>query len=239
MAPTAREVARRTLPDPIRKRLGTAYTVARWGSIAVRRDLSNLRVHGRTGPRYAERVWINPLAVGTFVVDRNVNRAQTGQVVDGDWDRRTAPLSEQVKIRACELHWKDGVPWEETGVYEHMMEIIKERGSADSCRTMADVVARYERLDVMFQQICAEGQLRSRDELQRRGFRARGEIYIHIGRGPQLLFGGGGCHRFAAAQIAGLECIPAQLGAVHPHTLDNWTNVAMRSASRPAKCKHC
>ena len=179
-------------------------------------------------------MWINPSAFSDRVLETAPKRHHTGQVVDGDWDRETAPLSTLVKIRACELHWKHGVPWEETGVYEHMMELIAERGSADGCRTFADVVARYDRLDAMFRQVRSEGQLRSRSELQHRGFRAVGEVYVHVGRGPRLLFGNGGCHRLAAARAAGLECIPAQLGVVHPEALNDWAKAVVRSTRRPA-----
>lgn len=119
-----------------------------------------------------------------------------------------------------------------------MLDLIRERGSADGCRTLAEVISRYERLDVMFRQVCSEGRLRSRSELQRRGFRASGEIYMHVGRGPQLLFGNGGNHRFAAARIAGLSCIPAQLGVVHPEAIHDWEQVAVRGARRPLTTNH-
>lgn len=228
-----RSVARQVLPQPVRARVGAAVGLSRVGVGATRLDLANRRAFGPRAPRYAERIWLDPLACNFAVAPGAVGRAHTGQVIDNDWDLQAHPVTSSVKVKAAELHWRDGVPWEETGVYEHMLELIEERGKADGCRTLEDVIARYKRLDVMFEQMVSEGRLRSRPELQKRGFRAKGEVYIHVGRGPQLLFGGGGCHRFAAARIAGLRSIPAQLGVVHAGALADWETVVVRSARRP------
>lgn len=230
-----RELARRALPKSILHPLEVGYSLAREAGAAARLDVYNISTFGRMAPRYGERVWIDPIACDWIV--GGLGRRLTGQVLSGEWDREKAPLATSVKIQACGLHWSRGVPWEETGVYEHMMQLIRERGEADGCRTIADVRVRYSRLDAMYDQILSEGQLRSRIELQGwRGFRASGEIYVHIDRNGQILFGGGGCHRFAASRIAGLSCIPAQLGVVHAGALDRWSLNAIRSTQRPQAC---
>lgn len=214
------------------RRLSTAYSLAQVATAAVILDLSNRRAYGRGAPRYAERVWIDPMKCHRLVT-KGMSREFSGHVVAGDWDLPTEPLSSLVKFRACEQHWTNGVPWEETGVYEHMMALISEHGEADGCRTLPDVVARYSRLDRMWQQVLVEGQLRSRVELHQRGFRALGEIYLHVDRNGRILFGGGGCHRLAAAQLARLKWVPAQLGVVHAQSLEEWTKCLTRSSRRP------
>ena len=230
-----RPLARKVVPLPVRLRLSTAYVRVGLQRRAVEVDLLNLRVHGRGSPRYREPVWIDPSACSEVV--RSVNHYHSGQVLGGDWDVEGQPLSTMFKMRACELHWVHGVPWRETGVYEHMMDLIEKHGGrVDGCLTLADVVDRYERLDAMFAEVRSQGRLLSRRERSQRGFRARGEIYIHVGRGPRLLFGGGGIHRFAAARIAGLDCVPAQLGVVHQDVVADWQDVVVRGSRRPVGC---
>jgi hypothetical protein len=227
-----RELARLVLPKSIRHPLGVGYSLARQAGAAARFDAINIRTYGRRAPRYGERVWIDPMACDWII--GGLKRSQTGQVLSGEWDSEKAPLATSVKIQACELHWQRGVPWEETGVYEHMMQLIREHGKVDGCLTLADVRARYSRLDAMYDQILSEGQLRSQVELRGwRNFRALGEIYVHFDRNGQILFGGGGTHRFAASRIAGLSSVPAQLGVVHAEALDRWTLNAIRSSQRP------
>lgn len=117
-----------------------------------------------------------------------------------------------------------------------MQNLIAERGSADGCSTFEDIVERYDLLDEIFVQVVREQQLRSNRELNRIRFRAWGEVYVHVGRGPRLIFGGGGCHRLAAARIVGLDCIPAQIGVVHHQHLHDWSEVATPRADRPSAC---
>ena len=95
-----RAVVRRTLPQPVRRRLASAYVVARRASVATRFDLSNRRSFGREAPKYAERVWIDPLACSFAVATRSLRRQHTGQVIDGDWDQQVRSLSASVKIKA-------------------------------------------------------------------------------------------------------------------------------------------
>lgn len=232
-----RKIARRELPRRLRKKLAVPSKLGRVGGRALVRDLSSAFAFGRNAPRYAERIWINPLMCGDVVINSGLSRNHSGHVINGDWDLDVAPVSTLIKIRACEQHWRDGVPWGDSGVYDHMLELIDQHGRADGCRTLSDVVERYRRLDVMYQQMRFEGRLRSRTELKQPGFRAMGEVYVHVGRAGKLLFGGGGCHRFAAARVIGLECIPAQLGVVHRTAIHSWPAVAARSNRRPVTCR--
>lgn len=80
---------------------------------------------------------------------------------------------------------------------------------------MDDIIARYQRVDTLFQQVKEERVLRSRKEVKKNAFREQGGIIIHIGPGGKLFFGQGGHHRFAIAKILNIEYIPAQIGCVH------------------------
>jgi hypothetical protein len=176
--------------------------------------------HGWNAPRAAERIWVRPAecvsAVGAF------NRKMTGDVVGGDWDLRTEPVAELPKVRMARLHWQDGVSWRDAGAYDYMMQRIAEEGPLDDCETLDDVIARYERLDEIFEQVKRDGRFRTQTELRPGNIRERGGVYVHIGRRNTPIFGVGGCHRLAMAQILGFTCIPAQLGVVHSDALASW-----------------
>ena len=128
-----------------------------------------------------------------------------------------------VKLLACIQHWRDGVPWEETGVYEHLLQRIAENeGKFDGCSNLGDVVERYRRLDELFASIRHEGRLRPRHEVSPGTFRESQGIGIHIDRNGGLVFSHRGTHRLAAALVLDLKVIPAQVGVVHRAAIKKW-----------------
>ena len=119
-----------------------------------------------------------------------------------------------------------------------MMERIAERGELDGCRSLDDVIARYERLDVMFERVTREKRLRTMSEVRPDNFRERGGVYIHIGRHNNPIFGGGGCHRLAMAITLGIDEIPAQVGVVHPDALARWGSFRQPQSYRRIDTTH-
>lgn len=207
--------------EVMRRRLGLAAEV-------LRRDVGNRRRFGRHAPRFAQLVWVDVAAcdeaLDIFEPDRS------GEVVGGDWERAARPLEGDWDVIACRAHFEDGVTWEETGVYGHVIaEIAALGGRKDGCETLDDVVRRYDALDRLFECVGREGRLRSRRELPRTSFREHGGILVHVGRDGRPIFGRQGCHRMAIARIQRLPVVPAQLGVVHPdalsprhHTRQGW-----------------
>jgi hypothetical protein len=191
------------------------------------RDLKAFIRYGANAPRRCERIWIDPAQCMTVV--ESFSRASSGQIIGGDWDTGNNLVSDMPKIRMARLHWQDGLSWEDTGVYEYMMRRITSGGPLDGCSTLDDVKARYDKLDALFETVRREGRLRTREELGRRR-REKGGVYVHIGRNNRPVFGAGGCHRLAIAQIIGLKSIPAQLGVVHPESLRTWRRLTARAA---------
>lgn len=184
------------------------------------RDAMRMVRYGWDAPRIAERIWIRPADCVAAV--SSVLRQQTGQVLGGDWDLRVGPLSELPKFRMALMHWHCGLSWRDVGAYDYMMQRIAECGELDGCRSMTDVIARYDRLDVIFEHVQREGRLRTQAEVQPGNFREQRGVYVHIGRQNTPIFGSGGCHRLAIATVLELEQIPVQLGVVHPGALASW-----------------
>lgn len=193
---------------------------------AIRFDVMNLVRHGQHAPRYAQSILIDPQRVQLRGADDPPwpPRSLAGTVVGGDWDLHTIPLREHPKVRACYLHWQGGVPWEETGAFEHMLEMIERLGGeCDGCRNIADIRARYERLDAMFEQVRSQRRLLSGSEIDPSGFRGNREpMHVNVGRSGDLIAGVGGLHRLAAAQILALPAAPALVGVVHIEAVRTW-----------------
>ncbi|HEU5149617.1 MAG TPA: hypothetical protein VFU19_03925 [Iamia sp.] len=152
-------------------------------------------------------------------------------MLDGDWDVDVQPLGAVAKIRFCEDHWTAGTPWSETGAIEHMHRLIEARGRAvDGCQDRSDIVARYRRLDRIFQQVEGDRRLMAHCERAPGAFREVDGIYMHFDRRGRPIFGLGGCHRLAIARIVGLEEIPVQVGVVHRQAIDRWEATARRGS---------
>ncbi len=200
------------------------------------RDLWNLVSGGGDFPRAQERIWINPMQL-TRIYTRNpvqtpdYKRRHSGMVLAGDWDHHTEPLDQSWKIAACLAHFRDGKTWEDTGVYDRMQAMIIERGQFDSCRTMDDIIARYQKIDALYADIQKNG---FRDETVRKygALRLPEGVYVHLDRTGKPIFGAIGNHRIGIARALGLTRIPAQLGVVHPEALAG--NALDRLRAEPA-----
>lgn len=148
-----------------------------------------------------------------------------GRVVGTDdfADFVVVPLERLVKYRCCVAHWRDGVGWEQTGIFDHMLRKIEEAGPQSGCVTVDDLRRRYARLDRIFDQVKRDGRLRHAHELD--GPVAEGIVWhgieLHVGPEGEPIFGDSGTHRLAMAHVLGLRRIPALLGFVHESALSH------------------
>jgi hypothetical protein len=190
-------------------------------------DATNRLRFGQDAPQVAQLIWVDPAACSSALNSTSAlgpdPSSFSGHVVGGDWDLEVRPVEEVQKIAFGLRHWREGVPWAETGAYEHMTRLISERGRpVDRCETLADIIARYERLDEIYLEALREGRLKARAELSPSAFRERTGILVHISRNTTPIFGGSSHNRFAMALALDLPVIPAQLGAVHRQAVGSW-----------------
>jgi len=187
----------------------------------LQRDWVNRWRYGSGAPRCAERVWIDPREVVERVRlrDRKGRKLPTGSVVSldrFDGAMKRSPVRSSRKVRACIEHWRDGVPWEETGVLDTMRRRMdRPRGWKRSAREHG-VEELYRSLDRIFETVRDEGRLRTRVEIDPDSFREEGGIAISIDGAGRLLHSGNGHHRLAIALVLGLSHIPAQLHVIDP-----------------------
>ena len=114
-----------------------------------------------------------------------------------------------------------------------MMAKIKVQSRYDDCGSLDEVVARYRKLDRFYQHLVNGGRYHTMYELKPNNFREQGGVHINIGRNGELLFGGGGCHRLAIAQILKLPQIPAQIGVCHKQAVVNNLISSLRRETEP------
>lgn len=188
--------------------------------VKMLRDRLNRLRYGPDAPQSDELIWIRPRDVTHWYKSDpargapRFRRRHSGMVATGDWDRSTKPFGSHIKLDSIRRHFEDGVPWHETPLFDWMLDRIGEHGRIDGCHTREDLIARYERLDRIFEETKRTGHLRPHGSVNQTR-REHGGILVHIGRDGTPLRDGGGMHRFAIAYILGLEKIPAQLGVIH------------------------
>jgi hypothetical protein len=202
----------------LRKAIGAGVPVK------VLRDVANRLRFGPDAPQSDELIWVRTEDVKDWYKSDPANgapkfrRRHSGMVAGGDWDFSRRPFGSHLKLNSIRDHFERGVPWPQTKLFECMMQQIAEKGEIDTFRSREDLIARYERLDRIYDEAQRTGTLRPHGSVnETRG--ENGGILVHIARDGTPLRDGGGMHRFAIAVVLDLARVPAQLGVIHPQAL--------------------
>jgi len=202
-----------------------------WHTTLVRtgaRSLANRLCHG-TALRPNMRITLPPSQLkNRYHRAKNDNirigHWQTGQILTGDWDLATRPFQSSLKFSSCFQHFVENVSWDQTRAMTYGLEKIAAQGKYDACRTKEDLVARYARLDDLWEKTISANALPAAVSLSTN---ARSGILVHIDRNGTLLFGNQGFHRLAIAQLAGIPEITCIIGAVHPQAVKGGSLAAL------------
>lgn len=218
---------KKVLPAAVQRTIIIAINM----SVMTKVNFGNKLAYGRNAPRYGERIWVNPSLIRDKVpimVRQKYFRTihvPEGAVIGGDWDQQGLPIELQSVFRACRDHWINGVPWEQTGRYEVMLKEIRNKGDRYSgCANLGDIVARYRKLDKIYEEIRAEKRFQTGEEKNSGkgkilSLHKKADVVICIDRHGVPLLAGDGQHRVSIAKILELPVIPAVLGVVHPQGL--------------------
>jgi hypothetical protein len=175
-------------------------------------------------PHPFEFINIDPNWIGFRTKIHSETKEATGTKVhdictirDGDWDlNRTmkTDLDHDFLFNAVFQRYFHGTEWRETGIIQVKLRALAKSptGVIDGCRSEADFVARYARLDEVFAAIYKHG-FQSQDMLEKG--RIEEEMFVSIGRFGTVFFSAGGNHRLAIAKLLKLPTIPCLVMTRH------------------------
>jgi len=174
-------------------------------------NLRNRMKYGPSAPKYGEIIWFTPDDSTMIIPDRHsnyyfgfFNEPISARIVDFSFQPvKAVPITKTTKLKKCIDHWNNGIPWEDTGLYDEMHELVLKKGSHDGCKNFNDIVKRYEKLDQIFYKAKRDGKLLNKTT----GF-------LNIGPNREVYWSGGGQHRLAIAYILKIP-MPAKIGLVH------------------------
>jgi hypothetical protein len=198
--------------------------------------LNRLRF-GANAPRYAERIWVDPLRCRKYIEAASLARhfgasarQMSGRVAQTWPAFLEQSFDQHPKLTYCWSHWREDKSWQQSGAIDFMLSriAVSETGVTDRCRTPEDVVERFNTLDEIWSEVKARGSLPSRENLDADNFREVGGVLIHLGPDGEPVFSGAGCHRFAMALMLDRP-FPAQLGIVHRSALQRLSQLRSQS----------
>lgn len=118
---------------------------------ALVKDSKNKNRYGPEAPLFAECLWIRLSELECAL--KHWSTKQSGEVVS-DWPmEKVTKVREIDVVKACTRHWRDNIPWEETGIYQQMMNYIKRRGKVDRLTSEDDIRTRYSELDDLYNMV--------------------------------------------------------------------------------------
>lgn len=184
-------------------------------------DLFNKIIYFNNAPKFAQVIYVKQKDINLFYKCKEVNG--TGKVISGDWDL-TLEYSEdaEIKYRFCKMHWNEGIPWENTGIYAYILERINLFGQYDNLQNLSEVKTRYKELDKIFNEVKETRCLRTQKQVNPNNFREVGGIVVHIDRYNKPIWHSNGTHRLIIARLLNIHQIPVQLGVVHKRAIKRW-----------------
>jgi hypothetical protein len=117
------------------------------------------------------------------------------------------------KNKSIRLHFKEGVPWHQTELFDvfYRSRFQRERGlTIRGCRNMAELHDLYKaKYDTLFREVEKNG-------IDYTGYgRGIAPLYVHISKHGEFIWTSDGQHRLAMCMALGLEEIPCRVYARH------------------------
>ncbi len=149
--------------------------------------------------------------------------ADAGSVIDGEWDQREylVPFDETPKYQGVRAHFEQGVPWEETELFEILLTRLEAQPMVDGCTNEAALREQYEQVDRLYERISQNGYRRRTELEEVNGLRdTLNEIGVAIDRDGNILFLGSGWHRLSIAKILDIDRVPVRVVLRHKQWQD-------------------
>jgi hypothetical protein len=180
------------------------------GARTFRTHLHNIRQYRSVANPYAS-IWISPADVHAKLEGVSYRFLPLGTVLDGDWDLQVSNFTESPKYRGLVERFEEGLDWEDTSLFKETFALrLQRRGSVLGMHSLEQLARYYRnRVDPLYEAIRVRG---FSPASWRRGVAA---LYVHLGRGGEIIGGSGGNHRLAIAKILNLETMPVRVQVRH------------------------
>jgi hypothetical protein len=162
-------------------------------------------------PPAADLLHVDPRKI-SLVIDspRLVTKGVT-RVADGDWDApRSFTFEQSVVFRSFEDRFLSARPWQETDFYRRASGQIGDGIHKWECRDVAELDARLENIDRLFETIRRDGYKSQRELVGK----SKDEVLVAIRRDGRFMFGNGQ-HRLSIAKLLRLSSIPVRVVCRH------------------------
>ncbi|WP_395502165.1 ParB N-terminal domain-containing protein [Ectopseudomonas mendocina] len=177
------------------------------------KDLPRLRIPNSALKPF---IFIDPMKLESKCNIRGRTQLQKTLLRDGDWDIKRKSF---IEVEASDSRYiscqelLNGVPLEQTVEFRLLRERLARHGEARGMKSQAQLISYMQKTKSLYQQVAAEGRLRTQAELGRCSY--GGEINCAISRDGQLLKTDDGNHRFAVARYLKLSHVPVQISVIH------------------------
>lgn len=135
-----------------------------------------------------------------------------GKIIDGNWDVKRKKLSTKINYNLICEHYLYNIPWTDTKLFKNKIDRIKTHGKVDGCTTRDELIYRYNKLDLLYQNL--EKSRKLLPSIQRGRF-YDDDLFISIGSDGTYFLTHGGIHRLAIAQLLSLDRIPVLINYIH------------------------
>jgi hypothetical protein len=155
-------------------------------------------------------IWVRPEDIIYKICSDHTLRADA--ILAGDWDLDRVPLTASVKYQSIVKHFKDGVAWEDTALFDDYAARFGRGEIVRGASSLERLKRQYEtRVEAVFKDLGTTGFRIARDLLGR----PTNLPHVHIGRDGEILYGTKGNHRLAMAKLLSLSVIPCHVRARH------------------------
>lgn len=175
-------------------------------------------------------LFVDPTAITSIPVDKpRPPLPVLSGVKDGEWDRHTRAVTEDVVSESFRERFEQGCSWEETEYHSFMLDRLNcSSGEWQQYRELSDVRRRYDRLDRLYETIKSVGY-KPQHELTDEQFvdftnKNQGlgitlppefrEVSVYVSRDGEFMWAAG-MHRLCIAQLVGVETIPVRIRLRH------------------------
>lgn len=156
--------------------------------------------------------YIDPVGIERSILEYAPRHPQYGRVVGGTWDLRYDEFEHLPVYQAIEAHFVEGVPWDDTGLFDCFLDQLERFGNAWGYTTPDGFAARCAELDRLFESLRTRGYRRqgelSGGDWSRSPIPRFDEINVDIGHDGTVLWRAYGQHRLAMAKVLGIEKVP-------------------------------